>query len=109
MPAGEQPMAVFAKISTITGLLDRLFAAPTDLGLLEQLEKLDPTELVTQAWLDGTYAIMIAQLHMLQATARDDVIRHRLRRLHRLASTTSPAFFTAQPPTAHHPIVWVSK
>lgn len=102
-------MAVFAKIATVTGLLDRLFAAPTDLGLLEQLERLDPTELVTQASLDGTYAIMITQLHMLQSTTTDRDARKRLQRLHRIASTTAPVYFTAQAPLPHRPIAWISK
>lgn len=109
MPAGEQPTAVFARISTVAGLLDRLFATPSDRNLLDQLEQLDPVDLVTQASLDGTYAIMITQLNMLQAAAVDPDIRRRLRQLHRIASTTPPVFFSAQTALPPRPIVWISK
>lgn len=101
MPAGEQPTAVYAKISTVTHLLERLFAAPADATLLDQLEKVEPVELVTQASLDGTYALVITQLRMLERSATDASIRRRIARLHQIISSTSPVFFLARPPAAY--------
>lgn len=109
LPVTEQPTAVYAQIVTVTGLLDRLFSTPTDAGLLELLEQHNPVELVTQATLDGTHSMMLAQLNMLAQTTPDAAIRARLQRLHQTLSTTTPAFFVAMTPRSQAPIVWVNK